>query len=117
MKSPTTASQTMDHLADRVRTLLGHDPRITEKTMFGGLTFLLDGRILVGCKKDVPKCVCYVGKYCGCQGECYAWVTPEQTKILRDFTLLILALVPPDVQEVSSPRLGVGAAFSPGSGS
>ena len=52
MKSPVPASQTMDHLADRVRTLLGGDPRITEKNMFGGLTFLLDGHILVGCKKD-----------------------------------------------------------------
>jgi hypothetical protein len=42
----------MEHLADRVRLLLGDDPRIAEKTMFGGLTFLLNGHILVGCKKD-----------------------------------------------------------------
>lgn len=42
----------MDHLADRVRMLLGDDPRITEKAMFGGLTFLLNGHILVACKKD-----------------------------------------------------------------
>ena len=68
-----------------------------------------------GCKKDVPKCACYVGRYQGCQGDCYAWVMPEQMKTLRDFTLLILALVPPDVQEASVPRLGIGAAFSPGS--
>jgi hypothetical protein len=33
--------------------------------------------------------------------------------MLRDFTLLILSLAPPDVQEMSMPRLGVGAAFSP----
>jgi TfoX/Sxy family transcriptional regulator of competence genes len=52
MKSSPTASQTMDHLADRVRTILGEDPRITEKNMFGGLTFLFNGHILVGCKKD-----------------------------------------------------------------
>ena len=45
-------NETMDHLADRVRALLGHDPGITEKFMFGGLTFLLNGHILVGCKKD-----------------------------------------------------------------
>ncbi len=45
-------SSTMDHLADRVRMLVGDDPRITEKFMFGGLTFLLNGHILVGCKKD-----------------------------------------------------------------
>jgi hypothetical protein len=68
-----------------------------------------------GCKKDVPKCACYIGHHRGCQGDCYAWVMPEQMKTLRDFTLLILALVPPDVQETSLPRLGVGAAFSPGS--
>lgn len=42
----------MTHLAERVRTLLDGDPRITEKFMFGGLTFLLNGHILVGCKSD-----------------------------------------------------------------
>ena len=45
-------SETMNHLAERVRMLVGGDPRITEKYMFGGLTFLLNGHILVGCKKD-----------------------------------------------------------------
>ena len=32
--------------------LLGDDPRVTEKTMFGGLTFLRNGHILVGTQKD-----------------------------------------------------------------
>lgn len=45
-------SETIDHLADRIRMIVGEDPRITEKYMFGGLTFLLNGHILVGCKKD-----------------------------------------------------------------
>lgn len=45
-------SETMAHLADRVRMIVGEDPRITEKYMFGGLTFLLNGHILVGCKSD-----------------------------------------------------------------
>lgn len=45
-------NETMAHLAERVRTIVGDDPRITEKTMFGGLTFLLNGHILVGTKKD-----------------------------------------------------------------
>jgi TfoX/Sxy family transcriptional regulator of competence genes len=45
-------NETMAHLAERVRTLVGYDPRITEKNMFGGLTFLLNGHILVGTKKD-----------------------------------------------------------------
>jgi hypothetical protein len=45
-------NETMLYLAERVRGLVGDDPRVTEKTMFGGLTFLLDGHILIGCKKD-----------------------------------------------------------------
>ena len=51
MKS-SQRSTTLDHLVDRVRLLLDGDPRITEKTMFGGLTFLLNGHILVACKKN-----------------------------------------------------------------
>ena len=46
------SNETMDYLAERIRTLLGDDPRVTEKNMFGGLTFLLNGHILVGTKKD-----------------------------------------------------------------
>jgi TfoX/Sxy family transcriptional regulator of competence genes len=46
------SNETMDYLIERVRALVGHKPGITEKTMFGGLTFLLNGHILVGCKKD-----------------------------------------------------------------
>ena len=49
---PAPRSSAMQHLADRIRDILGDDPRLTEKTMFGGLTFLLEGRILVGCRKD-----------------------------------------------------------------
>jgi TfoX/Sxy family transcriptional regulator of competence genes len=46
------SSSNMEHLADRIRPMLDGDPRITEKSMFGGLTFLLNGHILVGAKKD-----------------------------------------------------------------
>jgi hypothetical protein len=67
-----------------------------------------------GAKKDVPRCACYVGHYRGCKGDCYVWVMPDRAKTLRDFTLVILSLVPPAAQDVSMPRLGVGAAFSPG---
>ena len=49
---PMTSNETMDSLAERIRSLLGDDPRVTEKNMFGGLTFLLNGHILVGTKKD-----------------------------------------------------------------
>ena len=34
-------------LADRIRELIGDDARPTEKKMFGGLAFLLDGNIAV----------------------------------------------------------------------
>jgi TfoX/Sxy family transcriptional regulator of competence genes len=46
------SNETMTHLAERIRSLLGDHPGITEKFMFGGTTFLLNGHILVGCKKD-----------------------------------------------------------------
>jgi TfoX/Sxy family transcriptional regulator of competence genes len=52
MKKPATSHEAMDHLADRIRRIVGDHPGLTEKTMFGGLTFLVDGHILVGCKKD-----------------------------------------------------------------
>jgi hypothetical protein len=66
-----------------------------------------------GCKKDVPPCACYVGHFHGCHCDCYIWVTPEHAKTLRNFTLTILSLAPPDVQESLMPRLGIGAANSP----
>jgi hypothetical protein len=34
-------------LAARLRGLVALDPRVTEKRMFGGICFLLDGRILI----------------------------------------------------------------------
>jgi TfoX/Sxy family transcriptional regulator of competence genes len=47
-----SGTETMDYLAERVRDIVGPHPSITEKMMFGGITFLLNGHILVGCKKD-----------------------------------------------------------------
>jgi len=38
-------------LAARIRALVALDPRVTEKRMFGGICFLLDGRILVGVRR------------------------------------------------------------------
>ncbi|MGM7696493.1 TfoX/Sxy family protein [Microbacterium sp. A84] len=38
-------------LADRVRALLGEEPGLEEKSMFGSRAFLLHGRILVGARK------------------------------------------------------------------
>jgi hypothetical protein len=39
-------------LAARIRGLVGLDPRVTEQKMFGGICFLLDGRILVGVRRN-----------------------------------------------------------------
>ncbi len=39
-------SAASDHLADRLRDALDHRPGITEKRMFGGVCFLLNGNML-----------------------------------------------------------------------
>ena len=36
-----------EDLADRIRELLGSESGVTEKRMFGGLSFLLDGNMAV----------------------------------------------------------------------
>jgi TfoX/Sxy family transcriptional regulator of competence genes len=36
-----------DELANRIRTLIGDEPGLTEKTMFGGLAFLVNGNMSV----------------------------------------------------------------------
>lgn len=47
--------------ADRLRNLLDGDPRITEKKMFGGITFLMNGHMLISAKKNGQVMV-HVGK-------------------------------------------------------
>jgi TfoX/Sxy family transcriptional regulator of competence genes len=37
-----------EELADRIRDLLGGEPRLTERKMFGGLAFLIGGNMAVG---------------------------------------------------------------------
>lgn len=39
-------------LADRVRRVLGPRPEVTEKKMFGGIAFLLDGKMFCGVAKE-----------------------------------------------------------------
>lgn len=41
-----------ERLASRVRLVLGPRPDVAEKKMFGGITFLLDGKMFVGIVKD-----------------------------------------------------------------
>lgn len=36
-----------EHLAERIRGILGEDPAVTQKKMFGGLAFLLGGNMAV----------------------------------------------------------------------
>jgi TfoX/Sxy family transcriptional regulator of competence genes len=45
-------SSAQDHLIDRIRLLVDGDPRVVEKKMFGGLSFLLNGHILIAARKD-----------------------------------------------------------------
>jgi hypothetical protein len=47
-----TMSAASEELADRIRLLIGHRPGISEKRMFGGVCFMLDGNMLVGPLKD-----------------------------------------------------------------
>lgn len=41
-----------EELADRLRQAVGSRPGVAEKKMFGGLAFLLDGKMFVGIVKD-----------------------------------------------------------------
>lgn len=41
-----------EQLANRIRGVLGPRPGITERKMFGGLAFLLDGKMFCGVNKD-----------------------------------------------------------------
>lgn len=41
-----------EQLADRIRRAMGPRPDVTEKRMFGGLAFLLDGKMFCGIVKD-----------------------------------------------------------------
>ena len=45
-------SSAQDELIERIRLILDGDRRIQEKRMFGGLSFLLRGHILIAARKD-----------------------------------------------------------------
>ena len=63
----------------------------------------------VGCKRDVPKSACYVGK----DGDCYAWVDADGREALTEFTLTVLKLstLIKETQTLISPG---SVKFSPG---
>ena len=41
-----------EHLASRIRKAPGKTPGVTEKKMFGGLAFLLDGKMFIGINNE-----------------------------------------------------------------
>mgnify|MGYP000619085730 CR=1 FL=1 len=41
-------SEATEELADRIRALIGHKPGLTEKRMFGGYGFMLNGNVVCG---------------------------------------------------------------------
>jgi TfoX/Sxy family transcriptional regulator of competence genes len=41
-----------EELADRIRAIVGHRVGVTEKKMFGGICFMLNGNMVVGSMKD-----------------------------------------------------------------
>lgn len=45
-------TQERDELAARIREVIGDDPNVIEKKMFGGVAFMLNGNMLVGPHKD-----------------------------------------------------------------
>jgi hypothetical protein len=91
----------IDQAADKIKKLQD----LLEKDVFKARWFYC------GKKKDVPKCACLVGHYCGCPCECYIWVMPEQAAALREFTLAVLSLAPIEKQDLAFSR-GAGAAYS-----
>lgn len=42
----------LDVMADRIRTILGADPEITEMRMFGGLCFMRNGNMQICARRD-----------------------------------------------------------------
>lgn len=50
-------------LADRIREEIGSNPRFTEKKMFGGIAFLLDGKMAAGIVKDLLMIRCRQNNY------------------------------------------------------
>ena len=73
------------------------------------LAMIQPGWFHVGCKRDVPKEACYVGK----SGNCYVWVGPEGRDQLTEFTLTVLKLssLTKETQTLISPG---NVKFSPG---
>jgi hypothetical protein len=66
-----------DDLTERIRRLVVMDPRVTEKRMFGGICFLLDGRILVSARRTGTLLV-----QCGAAAAATAVLEPGVTRMV-----------------------------------
>jgi hypothetical protein len=63
-----------------------------------------------GCKRDVPKCVCYVGHHKECHCDCWVWVADSDRASFEDFVLRTMRLS----SLVPQPNQGPGGAiYSP----
>ncbi len=71
-----------------------------------------DGWFDQGCKKNVPRCVCYVGHRKDCDCNTYVWVYPESRRAFEDFTLRTLRLASM-MAEPNAATPPSGIMFSP----
>jgi hypothetical protein len=99
----------VEQAQDKIEALL----KLVDENADGTPNVFASPWLSTGCKKDVPRCACLVGHYCGCGRECYVWIAPENMRTFRDFVLLVLSLAPPEAQEVGGTPPGFGAANSP----
>lgn len=76
------------------------------------LTEINAGWFVTGCKRDVPKCACYVGSYKNCDCVSYVWVRPENRQDFEEFTLKIIRLCTLIQDQNSGAFLG-GVIYSP----
>jgi hypothetical protein len=88
---------------------LARNVRRKMETIERDLSRIGPGWFCVGCKRDVPKTACYVGK----TGDCYVWVEPDGREALTEFTLTVLKLstLIKETQSLISPG---SVKFSPG---
>jgi hypothetical protein len=102
-RNPAIVDQAEDQIA-RFEALLFDDDGKLDKNKFKSPW------LLRGCKADVPRCACYVGRYKECGQERYVWIMPEHYPLLREFTQTILSLAAPSPQQDIPAR---SPAFSP----
>ncbi|HTJ59383.1 MAG TPA: TfoX/Sxy family protein [Devosiaceae bacterium] len=66
-----------DELTARIRSHVSMDPRVTEQRMFGGICFLLNGRILVAARRSGTLLV-----QCGAENAALATAEPGVTHMM-----------------------------------